>query len=107
MKGRLRKGRERAILAVRPTSGGTLDDVRGARPRRGGYLPVTVSDGRHQIDIVFYDPTRLAQDVEAEIQSSGQFTSPPVVVLPSITRSAIEAAARALAAADFGSVTSW
>ena len=96
-----------AHASVRPTGGGTLDDVPWSETEARGYLPVTVSDGRREVDLVFYDPTRLAQDVEAEIDPSGQFTSPPVVVLPSVTRPAIEAAAHALAAADFGSVTRW
>jgi hypothetical protein len=28
-----------------------------------GYLPATVSDGQRELAVVFYDPTRLAQDV--------------------------------------------
>jgi hypothetical protein len=92
---------------VTPVGGTTLDDVRWDETEARGYLPVTVNDGRREVDIVFYDATRLAQDVEAEVASSGQFASPPIVVLPSVTQSAVEAAARALADAGFAPVTRW
>jgi hypothetical protein len=72
-----------------------------------GYLPATVSDGQRELAVVFYDPTRLAQDVEDDMESSRQFTSPPLVVLPSITRAAVETAAESLAASGFAALAHW
>jgi hypothetical protein len=41
------------------------------------------------------------------MESSRQFTSPPLVVLPSITRAAVETAAESLAASGFAALAHW
>jgi hypothetical protein len=93
--------------SVRPVGGTSLDEVPWGETEARGYLPATLSDGRREIDVVFYDPTRLAQDIEAEVRSRARFASPPIVVVPSVTRSAVEEAAQALADQGFSAVTRW
>lgn len=57
---------------------------------------VVVVDGtRHALMV--YDPVRLAQDVRAELEAGRPFAEPHLVVVPSVTRTAIEGAVRALA----------
>lgn len=93
--------------SVRLVGGGALDDVSWSETESRGYLPVTVSDGSREVEVVFYDPVRLAQDVEADVNSSGLFASPPIIVLPSLTRSALEAAARTLVESRFAAINRW
>jgi hypothetical protein len=42
--------------------------------------------------LAFYDPVRLGQDVEEELQHGGFFFEPNLVVVPSITRQNMEKA---------------
>jgi hypothetical protein len=62
-----------------------------------GRLPVSVRvDGRtHRV--CFYDPVRLAQDIETELESDTFFFESNVVVVPAVTRNSIEAAVERLA----------
>jgi hypothetical protein len=85
----------------------SLNEVQWSEAEAKGFLPATISDGEQEVAVVFYDPTRLAQDVRAEVEISQRFASPSIVVLPSITRAAVEAAAESLAASGFRSVTRW
>ena len=42
--------------------------------------------------LTFYDPARLAQEIEAELQRGGFFFEPNLVVVKSVTRLHMEAA---------------
>ncbi len=52
-------------------------------------------DGR-EVPITFYDPVRLAQDIEEEIRARGFFADRNVVVLERVTRENMRAAAERL-----------
>ena len=48
-------------------------------------------EGRNYV-LTFYDPVRLAQEIEAELQRGGIFFEPNLVVVKSVTRQNMEAA---------------
>jgi len=51
---------------------------------------VSVSDGK-AYSVYFIDPIRLQQDLEAEVECGSPFLAPPgLIVLPELTRSAME-----------------
>lgn len=62
-----------------------------------GWYPeaVVVFDGRRFV-LNVYDPIRLAQDVAAEIANGGFFFEPNLIVMPTVTRDAIERAMRTI-----------
>src|SRR6185437_7262045 len=93
--------------SVAPVGGQSLDDVHWPEIESKGYLPAVVSDGSREVAVTFYDPARLAQDVEADLATSGRFSSPPVVVVARVTRASIEEAAAYLAASSFASLNRW
>ncbi len=57
---------------------------------------IVLIDGR-RIPVTFYDPARLAQNVEAAVRTRGYFSEGALVVVPSITRANIEKAVAAIA----------
>lgn len=69
-----------------------------------GYIVVQVEvEGPPPVrySLTMRDPTRLAQDVEAEVADSHMFSESNVIVLPSIDRQSIEAAVRGLSDRGF------
>ena len=46
--------------------------------------------------LTFYDPARLVQEIEKELQRGGTFFEPNLVVVPSVTRQHMEKAAAQL-----------
>jgi|SRR5580704_4082869 hypothetical protein len=62
-----------------------------------GYFPgaqLTVSGKRY--DLMFYDPVRLRQDVESELERGEVFFEPNLVIIQSVTRANMERAAALL-----------
>jgi hypothetical protein len=50
--------------------------------RKGWYNGLTVElEGGSQYEIIFYDPIRLSQDLETEIQQGGLFIADPRMVI--------------------------
>jgi hypothetical protein len=66
-----------------------------------GWIEVTVRWEHGQRVITFYDPTRLAQEVAGAISRAGYFADGVQVVVPTLTRDAIEAAVAAIARRGF------
>lgn len=69
-----------------------------------GYIVVRVEvegelSARYSLTV--RDPTRLAQDVEAELAEASVFSEPNVVVVRSVDRESIEDAVRWFAERDF------
>ena len=73
------------------------------RPAKGwlGDVVVELDDGkRHRL--FFYDPTRLAQDLEEEIKlGKGAIIEPGLIVVPEVTKDKIERAIRQAIAEGF------
>jgi hypothetical protein len=59
---------------------------------------VVTIDGR-RYKVTFYDPTRLAQDIESELQEKSVFWESNVLVIPSVTPAHIQKAVEAIAKA--------
>jgi hypothetical protein len=63
-----------------------------------GWLPgvVALINGR-RYKLTFYDPARLSQDIEGELQQNSVFFEPNLLIVPSVTRAHMEAAVAAIA----------
>ena len=61
-----------------------------------GYYPADALIDGHPVKIYFYDPTRLAQDIEDDVRSSGFFEESHLVVIPQVNRETIMDVARRL-----------
>jgi hypothetical protein len=65
-----------------------------------GWLAVTVRWDAGQWAITFYDPVRLSQSMNVDLARQGYFAE-QIIVVPRITREAVESAARAIAQCGF------
>ncbi|MFI1212601.1 hypothetical protein ACH4UV_33990 [Streptomyces sp. NPDC020802] len=78
-----------------------MDEDDWAMQEVKGWLDVTVGwDGGRQL-VEVYDPVRLAQTVELELDQVGRFTARCLLVVPSVTRENIESAMSAIADEGF------
>src|SRR5262249_28693999 len=59
---------------------------------------IAVVAGR-RYSVTFYDPVRLAQDIETELKERALFFERNMIVVPSVTRAHMEAAIEAIARA--------
>lgn len=67
-----------------------------------GYLAgARIRRGAEQAQVVFYDPVRLAQDIEEELADAGHLAFANIVVVPQITPEAIARAVGDLAESGF------
>jgi copper chaperone CopZ len=66
-----------------------------------GWIEVTVSWPEGEKAITFYDPSRLTQEIRDGIAGHGYFAESAVVVVPTVTREAIEAAVAQMAESGF------
>lgn len=116
-------------LSTRPSDIAQLKEERGHRPLHAGetltaeprlLLPPDFDDYGWEVEskgvffaaevefedgafgVTFYDPTRLAQDLEAELGSDAQVSFARVVVVERVTVENMERAVRALDRAFFG-----
>ena len=55
---------------------------------------ITASGKHYRMN--FYGPVRLGQEIESELERGGVFFEPNLVIVPSVTRSDMERAARYL-----------
>ncbi len=63
-----------------------------------GWLPdVIVTINAQRYSVTFYDPARLAQDIEDELKASAAFFQCNLLVIPSVTRTRMEEAIASLA----------
>jgi hypothetical protein len=74
-----------------------LDDVDWAMIEAKGWLEVTVRWADGERVITFYDPVRLAQTVHDELAQQGHFAEPGLVVVPAVTKDAIESTVTVMA----------
>ncbi|GGN84139.1 hypothetical protein GCM10010112_63170 [Actinoplanes lobatus] len=64
-----------------------------------GWLQVTVRWDAAEWAITFYDPVRLSQEINLDLARQGYFAE-RIIVVPSLTREAVEAAVQAIAQHD-------
>lgn len=84
--------REHPQLTVQVVYPATMDEYDWAMTEAKGWIEVTVRSTEGVNRITFYDPVRLAQEVQdAMKQPPGYFTESAVVVVPTVTKGAIEA----------------
>lgn len=74
-----------------------FDDHGWLLESKGCYLDATVRWADRDFTVSFYDPVRLAQEVEADLEASGCAELARVVVVGRLTGDSMKAAARALA----------
>ncbi|WP_299390695.1 hypothetical protein [Pelagibius sp.] len=68
-----------------------FDRIEWLLESKGVLFDIEVKVGDHTIMATFYDPVRLSQDIEEEIQSSGFFSETFIIVLERLTKRNIEA----------------
>jgi hypothetical protein len=77
-----------------------MDDYAWWETEQKGWIEVTVRWVSGERVVTFYDPTRLLQSVNVDLASHGYFAE-RIVVVPSVTRDALESAVATIAAHDF------
>lgn len=77
-----------------------MDDCAWWETERKGWIEVTLRWTSGERVVTFYDPTRLLQSVNVDLPRRGHFIE-RVVVVPSLTRDALESAVTAMARHDF------
>jgi len=69
-----------------------------------GYLPLELEVGGTppaRYSLTVFNPTRLAQDVDAELADNSVFHEPNLLVVPTVDRRSIQRAIEVLANRDF------
>lgn len=88
-------------LAAQVGYPGSMDDDDWAITEVKGWIQVTVTWPEGEKVITFYDPFRLAQEIDDGVAGHGYFAEAAVVVVPTVTREAIEAAVARMAESGF------
>lgn len=92
---------EPAAQVIYPSS---MDDYDWAMTETKGWVEITIQWATRRKTVTFYDPTRLAQEVQSAVTRSGYFAESAVVVLPAVTKEAIEAVIAQMAQRDFADI---
>lgn len=77
-----------------------MDDYAWWETEQKGWIEVTVRWAAGERSITFYDATRLSQSVRDGLAHRGYFAE-RIVVVPSVTRNALESAVTNMAEHDF------
>ena len=77
-----------------------MDDYAWWEVEQKGWIEVTVRWASAERVVTFYDPTRLLQSVDVDLKRRSYFAG-RIVVVPAVTRSALESAVTAMARLDF------
>jgi hypothetical protein len=67
---------------------------------KGWLQGVVVTIDRRRYKVTFYDPTRLAQDIEGELQERSVYLESNVLVVQSVTRANMQKAVEAVVKAE-------
>jgi hypothetical protein len=73
-----------------------FDELEWEAEAKGWLQGVVVTIERRRYKVTFYDPTRLAQDIEDELQERSVYFESNVLVIPSVTRAHMEKAVEAV-----------
>lgn len=71
---------------------GHYDADHGEIESKGFFSGVILVTGRGRYRINFYEPVRLGQDIESEMQPGDPFFEPNLIVIPAVTRAHMERA---------------
>jgi len=63
---------------------------------KGVFFRAIASISGREVSVTFYDPVRLAQDIEEEFRSRGSLSIPHLIVLERVTRENMRAAVERL-----------
>jgi len=82
------------LIFREPFEGQTAFEV----PQKGWYNGLTVElEGGSQYEVFFYDPVRLSQDLESEVQQGNRYLAEPgMIVVPEINEISMREAIVAL-----------
>jgi hypothetical protein len=80
---------------------GAMDEHDWVVREAKGWIEVTVRWTGGEKPITFYDPTRLAQEVQSALEQSGYFAERALVVVPTLSKEAIETVVAQMAQRDF------
>ena len=69
-----------------------MDDFDWSMTEAKGWIEVTLRTASGDRRVTFYYPARLAQEVASALGSDGYFSEGEIVVVPSVTKDATEAA---------------
>jgi hypothetical protein len=78
-----------------------MDEFDWAMTEVKGWIGITIRWAEGETAVTFYDPVRLAQEVQSAVNRSGYFAEPAVIVVPAVTKEAIEAVAARIAEKGF------
>jgi hypothetical protein len=75
-----------------------FDDYAWEVEAKGYFGSAQLVDDGKCLNVIFYDPVRLQQDIESELAAGKPFFEPNVVVLMSVTKENMQAAVDTLLA---------
>ena len=78
-----------------------LDGYELETEAKGYLVDVLLRSGAQQWNLTVYDPVRLEQEIADEIRGSAYFAQSRLLVVPTVTRDAINAAVAELAKSGF------
>jgi RimJ/RimL family protein N-acetyltransferase len=81
-----------------------MDEFDWAMTEAKGWIEVTIRWTGGDRTVTFYDPVRLAQEVQSALAGPGYFTERTSVVIPTLSKKAIEAVVALLAQHDFADI---
>jgi hypothetical protein len=73
-----------------------FDDYEWEVEAKGWFSEARVTASGKHYRLNFYDPVRLAQEIESELQRGDVFFEPNLVVVPAVTKSNMERAVELL-----------
>ena len=74
-----------------------FDDFAWEAESKGWLQGAVVVIAGKRYNVIFYDPTRLAQDIEVALKESAVFFEPNLLVVPCVTRAHMEVAITTIA----------
>jgi hypothetical protein len=77
-----------------------FDDYAWQLESKGWFSGATLDYQGRRYPLSFFDPVRLAQDIERVLQAGETFCEPNLVVIPTVTRENMEKAAAWLVASS-------
>lgn len=93
--------RQPTVQVVYP---GSMDDYDWATTEAKGWIEITVRSTGGEKSVTFYDPARLAQEVENAMTGPGYFAESAIVVVPAVTRETVEATIARMAQRGFADI---
>ncbi|WP_444947609.1 hypothetical protein [Micromonospora ureilytica] len=78
-----------------------MDESDWSMTESTGWIEITVHWAGSKKAITFYDPTRLSQEVQSALAESGYFVERAAVIVPTLSKEAIEAVVALMALRHF------